>query len=224
MHFCPETMTTPAESIKSDLQRGLDRRLRHTHNIEHRTEPVSHGESAAQDPMPNTLSPSYAYVVSNDVPNNRNAGSIQTKVFINEEESSQKRVLDKFNTDSGKTNNKAPWSTVLHKGNNSQITKGNSMNRKSWKEDLSLLHGIATNDAQSTALSADVDLVAYNVAKHVTSVMLSKFLAERGLNVCDCKLLTTFDGARTLTYKITITPSDYEKTKDPSIWSYRVGL
>ena len=56
------------------------------------------------------------------------------------------------------------------------------MNRKSWKEDLNLLHGIATNDAQSTALSADVDLVAYIVAKHVTSVMLSKFLAERGLN------------------------------------------
>ena len=41
MHFCPRPMTTHAESINSDLQRGLDRRLRHTHNIEHRTEPVS---------------------------------------------------------------------------------------------------------------------------------------------------------------------------------------
>ena len=31
MHFCPGTMTThAAESINSDLQRGLDRRLRHT--------------------------------------------------------------------------------------------------------------------------------------------------------------------------------------------------
>ena len=29
MHFCPGTMTTHAESINSDLQRGLDRRLRH---------------------------------------------------------------------------------------------------------------------------------------------------------------------------------------------------
>ena len=38
--FCLGTMTTHAESINSDLQRGLDRRLRH--NIEHRTEPVSH--------------------------------------------------------------------------------------------------------------------------------------------------------------------------------------
>ena len=30
MHFCPWTITTQAESINSDLQRGLDRRLRHT--------------------------------------------------------------------------------------------------------------------------------------------------------------------------------------------------
>ena len=35
-------MTTHAELINSDLQRGLDSRLLHTHNIEHRTEPVSH--------------------------------------------------------------------------------------------------------------------------------------------------------------------------------------
>ena len=30
MYFCPATMTTHAESINSDLQHGLDRRLRHT--------------------------------------------------------------------------------------------------------------------------------------------------------------------------------------------------
>ena len=30
MHFCPGTMVTQAGSISSDLQRGLDRRLRHT--------------------------------------------------------------------------------------------------------------------------------------------------------------------------------------------------
>ena len=30
MHFYPGTMTTHAESINSDLQRGLDIRLRHT--------------------------------------------------------------------------------------------------------------------------------------------------------------------------------------------------
>ena len=29
MYFCPGTMTTGGEAINSDLQRGLDRRLRH---------------------------------------------------------------------------------------------------------------------------------------------------------------------------------------------------
>ena len=33
MHFCPGTMTTHAESINSDLQRGLDRHLRHTQDL-----------------------------------------------------------------------------------------------------------------------------------------------------------------------------------------------
>ena len=35
MHFCPGTITTHAESINSDLLRGLDRRLRH---IQHWTQ------------------------------------------------------------------------------------------------------------------------------------------------------------------------------------------
>ena len=43
MHFCPGTMTTHAESFNSDLQCGLDRRLRHTHNIEHRTQNANAG-------------------------------------------------------------------------------------------------------------------------------------------------------------------------------------
>ena len=34
MHFCPGTITTHAESINSDLQRGLDNRLRHIQHID----------------------------------------------------------------------------------------------------------------------------------------------------------------------------------------------
>ena len=38
MHFYPGTMTTHTESINSDLQRGLDRHLRHTqHRTQNRT-------------------------------------------------------------------------------------------------------------------------------------------------------------------------------------------
>ena len=55
------------------------------------------------------------------------------------------------------------------------------------------------------------------IAKHVTSIQLSKFLEENGLDVCDCKLLTTFE-------RITIKLHHFQKAKDPSIWPYRVGV
>ena len=92
-------------------------------------------------------------------------------------------------------------------------------------KNLNLLHGTAfgNNEGEST-LSADVDLVAYGMAKHVTSIQLSKFLEEKGLGVYDCKLLTTFERARTLSFKITIKPHHFQKAKDPSIWPYRVGV
>ena len=41
MHFCPGTMTTHAESINSDHTARTGQAFT-THNIEHRTEPVSH--------------------------------------------------------------------------------------------------------------------------------------------------------------------------------------
>ena len=44
------------------------------------------------------------------------------------------------------------------------------------------------------------------------------------IDVCDCKLLTTFERARTLSFKITIKPHHFEKAKNPSIWPYRVGV
>ena len=40
----------------------------------------------------------------------------------------------------------------------------------------------------------------------------------------DCVLLTKYDGARSLAFKITIKATDFEKAKDPDIWPYRVGL
>ena len=42
MYFLSRGDDSPRRVNYSDLQRGLDGRLRRTHNIEHRTEPVSH--------------------------------------------------------------------------------------------------------------------------------------------------------------------------------------
>ena len=97
------------------------------------------------------------------------------------------------------------WSNVVAKGNKIATPRQGlhenvqAEKTKTWRKQLNLLHDTAfcTNGVEGT-LSTDIDLVAYGLAKHVTSIQFSKFLEEKGLDVCDCKLLTTFEGARTL--------------------------
>ena len=63
------------------------------------------------------------------------------------------------------------------------------------------MHGTASNTQPGgNALSADVDLVAYGFAEHVTSIQLSKYLEEMGLMIDDCTLLTKYEGARILNH------------------------
>ena len=78
---------------------------------------------------------------------------------------------------------------------------------------------------QRSSLSADADIVAYNFGKNVTAVDVRNWLAQKGLHVKDCKLLTTSPEARFLTFKITIQPEDYDRaTQDATLWPYRVGV
>ena len=60
---------------------------------------------------------------------------------------------------------------------------------RNWRQ--SILHGTASNIQPGG--NADVDLVAYGFTKHVTSIQLSKYLEEMGLEVVDCTLLTKYD-------------------------------
>ena len=63
------------------------------------------------------------------------------------------------------------------------------------------------------------------VAKNITEADLCNWLSQRGLYVKNCILLTTTDKARSLAFKITIDPKDFDRaTKDPSIWPYQVGV
>lgn len=117
------------------------------------------------------------------------------------------------------------WATMARRNANKNPTREKFSERTGWKQRLHLLHGTAGEDEQGGSFSADVDIVAYNVAKNVTSVNLCNRLTQNGLRVNDCRLLTTSPSARSLSYRITIHPKDYEKaTKDESLWPYRVGV
>ena len=127
-----------------------------------------------------------------------------------------------------------PWSEVVRgkrRGESvmpSQITTNNGVNgvdkTNNWRKSLNLLQGTALGTDGKETLSSDIDLVTYGVTKNITAIQLSNFMQNKGLNAIDCVLLTKYNGARSLTFNITIKATDFEKAKDPDIWPYRIGL
>ena len=100
-----------------------------------------------------------------------------------------------------------------------------NITRRNCRSNLQLLHGTAhdlSNEGQS--FSADVDLVAYGVNTRITALQLSKLLQDKGLVVKDCRLLTKFEGARSLSYKVSNKSTDIELAKTEKIWPYMVGV
>ena len=77
---------------------------------------------------------------------------------------------------------------------------------------------------QTNTLAADIDLVVYGIATHITEKDLYEHMWRTGLSVVRCMLLTTYEHARSLTFKLTIKASDYEKSQDPAIWPSGVSV
>ena len=67
-------------------------------------------------------------------------------------------------------------------------------------------------------LVADTSLVVKGIALHVKENQLQHLLSEQGIETFDWKTLTTYENARSLTFKFTVKASDCEKSKDPNIW------
>ena len=123
-----------------------------------------------------------------------------------------------------------PWSEVVKRKGKISLQTGQyqtpqNITRKNWRSNLQLLHGTAhdlTSEEQS--FSADVDLVAYGVNTRITALQLSKLLQDKELVVKDCRLLTKVEGARSLSYKVSIKSTDFELAKTEKIWPYMVGV
>ena len=73
-------------------------------------------------------------------------------------------------------------------------------------------------------LSADIRLVVYGLAKHVTRLQLSRFIESKDTKILGCDILTKYEGARSLSFKITIRSCDYEKIINSDIWPVGVGI
>ena len=49
------------------------------------------------------------------------------------------------------------------------------------------------------------------------------YLLDQDINVMGCDLLTTYEHARSLTYKLLVAPCDREKVKDLSLWPQNIS-
>ena len=113
--------------------------------------------------------------------------------------------------------NDKDWTHVTYKSQKNNVAK-------TWRQRLNILRGTAVSENEGESLSADVHLVAYGLAKNVSGIQLSKWLADKGLQVLTCDLLTKYEGARSLSFKFTVRSCDYEKAISPDIWPFGVGV
>ena len=97
-----------------------------------------------------------------------------------------------------------------------------SKDRRNWRQKANIVRGTAKCETGRESLSADIHLVLYGLAKHVTSLQLSRFIEHKGLKIGSCDLLTKYEGAHSLSFKITRS-SEYDKVRNPEIWPVGVG-
>ena len=67
-------------------------------------------------------------------------------------------------------------------------------------------------------LAADVSMVVKGIALHVSENQLHNFISDQGIKTSNWKALTTYENARSLTFKFTVKATDHEKLKDLTIW------
>ena len=121
------------------------------------------------------------------------------------------------------------WATVAGRNQlngNYQGTLHNGVRPHNPRRPSALIYGNARTGADDSEqfLAADAELVAYGVSKDATEEQLKQFITSKGINVTAVKKLTTFEEARTYTFRVSIKASDYEKALKPEVWPLRVGV
>ena len=87
--------------------------------------------------------------------------------------------------------------------------------RRNWRQMANIFRGKAKCESGGESLSADIHLVVYGLAKHVTSLQLSRFIEDKCLKILSCDPLTKYEGIHSLSY---------EKATNPEMWFVRVGV
>ncbi len=72
--------------------------------------------------------------------------------------------------------------------------------------------------------SSNVSLVVFGLNRNITDVLLLGLLAHNNVKVKSCELLTKYENARTLAYKICVNRKDAEHIQKLDIWTEGSGV
>ena len=122
------------------------------------------------------------------------------------------RVIDQHTTDAATE----MINDETREGNEWKKVPERRKKKENWRSKLNILKGTNADDT-SGFHSTDIDLVAYGIRKDTTGIQVSQYLLSKGLQVKSCDLLTKYEGARSLAYKVTIKKSDFEKACSPDL-------
>ena len=161
-----------------------------------------------------------------------------TPLFDTESQSDESKQFDehlnKINESIGKALSKITETISEHK---ESVRDATSNNLSTGKLDIELGSTIPIDDTQNTANDTtawerknqswkydkppavnQTDLVISKVELDVQGLQIRQHLANNGVEVAQCKLLTTRDDATFLSYRLRVKNSDVEKLKDPLLW------
>ena len=66
--------------------------------------------------------------------------------------------------------------------------------------------------------ASQIDLVVYGIPKNINAGQLLRHVRKGGINILNCVKLTTFEGAKSFAFKVTIDGCDFEKSKYANVW------
>ena len=85
--------------------------------------------------------------------------------------------------------------------------------------------GVVYGTKQDTSLTAaDVEIVAFGVAKDVTCYHIATYAEKQGIKIVNCELLTSWEEARSNTFKLTVKATRAKTTLTEEVWPLGVGI
>ena len=212
----PIYLSQPVECDKSEVNSRLKVIVETLHSILATSGTKNDNSSIIPAPLPTLQSEGTEREIEHRQINTASEHSVNVNLSDIHQANNLNSAITGHEHDNDDTN-KGEWQQVKDKPRKHNATT-------SWRQRLNIVRGTAVNSNVGESLLADRHLVAYGLAKNVTGIQLSQCLTTKGLHVSSCDLLTRYEGAQSLAFKVTVKSCDFEKAISPDIWPVGIGV